>query len=79
MNKEQTAMQELIERIDNLFKIGKDDAGLRTCKQIATELLPKGREQIEAAHMDGQEYSMNLYDEKLKLSSATNYFTKKYT
>jgi len=53
MNTDTTAMWELIDRIDTLFKKGHDDAGLRTCKLIATELLSKEKEQIESAYRSG--------------------------
>ena len=43
----QTAMQELIERLNRLQSKGCDDAGLMTAIKIATQLLQKEREQKE--------------------------------
>lgn len=47
--KQQTAMMELIDRLKYL-SIEHDDAGLRTAKDIATELLEKERKQIATAY-----------------------------
>lgn len=47
--KQKTAMQEMIERIGKLLE-NHDDAGLRTCYEIAIQLLPEERKQIATAY-----------------------------
>ena len=75
MEKKQSAMQELIERLIKLQNKGYDDAGIRTGIQIATELLQKERDQIEKA------YEAGFYsgcDQPMLDSMLSKYFTQTY-
>ena len=72
MEKKQSAMQELIERLITLQNKGYDDAGIRTGIQIATELLQKEREQIEEAFEEGVEWLRG------DSNTGTDFFTQTY-
>ena len=61
MSKDITAMQEMIDRIQYLNKTY-DDAGLRTCLQIATELLEMEKQNITDAWINAKESKVFGYD-----------------
>ena len=75
MSKKQTAMQELVDRLEYLL-IDYPNAGLKTAKDIANELLSKEREQIEEAYIDGMEF-IPVDPDKYK-SDAEQYYTQTY-
>lgn len=68
--KQNTPMQELLERLNRLQIGGFDDAGIRTAKDIATELLQKEEEQIKQAYFMGFDNNLN--------PSAQEYFNQTY-
>lgn len=47
-----TALTELISRLDKLINNFPDDAGLKTSKEIAIELLDKEKEQIKRGYKE---------------------------
>lgn len=53
METNKTALTELIERIDKLLINFPTDAGLKTSKEVAIELLTKEKEQIKKSYING--------------------------
>lgn len=77
--KQQTAMQEMIERIDKLLE-NHVDAGLLTCREIAVQLLPKEREQHEKIWDKGVEWgdANCSFEGETRLPRFNEYYAKTF-
>ncbi len=70
-------MQELVDRLEYLL-IDHPDAGLKTAKDIANELLVKEREQIEDAYENGtNDENAHIFNHK-EVPSGEEYYTQTY-
>lgn len=78
MKTTKTALTELIERLDKLINNFPNDAGLKTSREIAEELLDKEKEQIKEGYIqallnknqgivcDAEEYYLKTYESTLQ-------------
>lgn len=68
-----TALTELISRLDKLINNFPDDAGLKTSKEIAIELLEKEKEQIKEGYIQAL-----LNKDQGIICDAEDYYLKTY-